>query len=212
MKLFSLSFLKMPKLHYGSRGGVYYKRKGRKVYVNRFGDQTELRVEVLKDVDEKLNIALDAWDEISRLPIIPPPILSNDAYDEDDNLTNYHKDLQTKFHNNENLKRRLCFEFNHALNVLKDTVDRYMKSYKSLWNKKTLFFNEKDYNKYKQLIKMGPLECKDYPFYDPYHPYNEEDKQDILQRKAEEEEWERILEERKQKEEEEKRRWKRMKR
>ncbi len=28
----------MPKLHYGSRGGVYYKRKGRKVYVNKFGN------------------------------------------------------------------------------------------------------------------------------------------------------------------------------
>ena len=27
----------MPKLYYGSRGGVYYKRKGRKVYINRFG-------------------------------------------------------------------------------------------------------------------------------------------------------------------------------
>ncbi len=27
----------MPKLYFGSRGGVYYKRKGRKVYVNRFG-------------------------------------------------------------------------------------------------------------------------------------------------------------------------------
>ncbi len=31
----------MPKLYFGSRGGVYYKRKGRKVYVNRFGDDTE---------------------------------------------------------------------------------------------------------------------------------------------------------------------------
>lgn len=31
----------MPKLHYGSRGGVYYKRKGRKVYINRFGLDNE---------------------------------------------------------------------------------------------------------------------------------------------------------------------------
>ncbi len=30
----------MPKLYYGSRGGVYYKRKGRKVYVHRFGNPT----------------------------------------------------------------------------------------------------------------------------------------------------------------------------
>lgn len=28
----------MPKLYYGSRGGVYYRKKGRKMYVNRFGD------------------------------------------------------------------------------------------------------------------------------------------------------------------------------
>lgn len=27
----------MPKLYYGSRGGVYYKRKGHKIYVSRFG-------------------------------------------------------------------------------------------------------------------------------------------------------------------------------
>lgn len=27
----------MPKLYYGSKGGVYYKKKGKKVYVNRFG-------------------------------------------------------------------------------------------------------------------------------------------------------------------------------
>jgi len=37
---------RMPKLHYGSRGGVYYKRKGRKVYVNRFGNsENEIKVE-----------------------------------------------------------------------------------------------------------------------------------------------------------------------
>lgn len=31
----------MPKLYFGSRGGVYYKRKGRKVYVSRFGRKQE---------------------------------------------------------------------------------------------------------------------------------------------------------------------------
>ena len=32
----------MPKLYFGSRGGVYYKRKGRKVYVtNRFGQDSD---------------------------------------------------------------------------------------------------------------------------------------------------------------------------
>ena len=29
----------MPKLYFGSRGGVYYRKKGRKVYINRFGTE-----------------------------------------------------------------------------------------------------------------------------------------------------------------------------
>jgi hypothetical protein len=31
----------MPKLHFGSRGGVFYKKGGRKVYVSKFGDKLD---------------------------------------------------------------------------------------------------------------------------------------------------------------------------
>lgn len=37
--------LNMPKLHYGSRGGVYYRKNGRKVYVNRFGNNISDQIE-----------------------------------------------------------------------------------------------------------------------------------------------------------------------
>lgn len=36
----------MPKIHKGSRGGLYYKKRGRKIYISNFGgksDGTKLR-------------------------------------------------------------------------------------------------------------------------------------------------------------------------
>lgn len=42
----------MPRLYYGSRGGLYYKRKGRKVYVNRFSQEIRKNLEDIKDIPE----------------------------------------------------------------------------------------------------------------------------------------------------------------
>lgn len=45
----------MPKLHFGSRGGVFYKKNGRKVYISSFG-KTKKEV-----VDECINDIYSTW-------------------------------------------------------------------------------------------------------------------------------------------------------
>lgn len=47
----------MPKLHFGARGGAYYKKNGRRVYVklNKFGDKININEEIEKIQAEILN-------------------------------------------------------------------------------------------------------------------------------------------------------------
>lgn len=54
----------MPKLHFGSRGGVYYREKGRKIYVNRFGSgEDDYSFKKVTNKEEHQKIA-DVYDKI----------------------------------------------------------------------------------------------------------------------------------------------------
>ena len=76
----------MPKLYFGSRGGIYYRKKGRKVYVkgNRFGNNEELsddEKEIIKDyINEHLYLVFWKIDKgIPKMHIIIKNVNDNDG-------------------------------------------------------------------------------------------------------------------------------------